>query len=251
MFTEGRTMSRLSLTRSPVSPVASQGIPLPAQLTKSNAPVHIDVGGHMYTSSLATLTKYTDSRIGRLFNGTEPIVLDSLKQHYFIDRDGEIFRYVLSFLRTSKLLLPEDFKVFVLTAGLDRPPHSGPSPCCLHNSRLHQYVGSAGRRPLTRLGRQRGSSRWYSPHHRMQTWSNLSPRGERLKKLCGSGRYGHQFRALIAPVRSTFNKVLHSSIQTKIDTDPKEEILGQVIKSLVKEGGFQEARSIEIFITTI
>lgn len=51
------------------------------------------------------------SRISRLFNGTEPIVLDSLKQHYFIDRDGEIFRYILSFLRTSKLLLPEDFKV--------------------------------------------------------------------------------------------------------------------------------------------
>ncbi|KAJ6666147.1 hypothetical protein lerEdw1_001051 [Lerista edwardsae] len=55
-------MSRLSLTRSPVSPLAAQGIPLPAQLTKSNAPVHIDVGGHMYTSSLATLTKYPDSR---------------------------------------------------------------------------------------------------------------------------------------------------------------------------------------------
>ncbi|XP_054566695.1 BTB/POZ domain-containing protein KCTD15 isoform X1 [Eptesicus fuscus] len=111
---EGGSMSRLSLTRSPVSPLAAQGIPLPAQLTKSNAPVHIDVGGHMYTSSLATLTKYPDSRISRLFNGTEPIVLDSLKQHYFIDRDGEIFRYVLSFLRTSKLLLPDDFKDFSL-----------------------------------------------------------------------------------------------------------------------------------------
>ncbi|KAK3535669.1 hypothetical protein QTP70_019727 [Hemibagrus guttatus] len=111
---EGRSMSRLSLTRSPVSPLNAQGIPLPAQLTKANAPVHIDVGGHMYTSSLATLTKYPDSRISRLFNGTEPIVLDSLKQHYFIDRDGEIFRYILSYLRTSKLLLPEDFKEFQL-----------------------------------------------------------------------------------------------------------------------------------------
>nr|XP_051702686.1 BTB/POZ domain-containing protein KCTD15 isoform X2 [Oryctolagus cuniculus] len=59
---EAGNMSRLSLTRSPVSPLAAQGIPLPAQLTKSNAPVHIDVGGHMYTSSLATLTKYPDSR---------------------------------------------------------------------------------------------------------------------------------------------------------------------------------------------
>ncbi|KAG7218082.1 hypothetical protein INR49_020641 [Caranx melampygus] len=89
-----------------------QGIPSPAQLTKANAPVHIDVGGHMYTSSLATLTKFPESRISRLFNGTEPIVLDSLKQHYFIDRDGDIFRYILSFLRTCKLLLPEDFKDF-------------------------------------------------------------------------------------------------------------------------------------------
>ena len=44
-----------------------------------------------------------------MFNGSVPIVLDSLKQHYFIDRDGPIFRYVLNFLRTSQLQLPEDF----------------------------------------------------------------------------------------------------------------------------------------------
>ena len=62
-------------------------------------------------------------RISRLFNGTEPIVLDSLKQHYFIDRDGEIFRYILSFLRTSKLLLPDDFKV----GPASPPPQPGTS----------------------------------------------------------------------------------------------------------------------------
>ncbi|XP_053740277.1 BTB/POZ domain-containing protein KCTD1 isoform X1 [Synchiropus splendidus] len=108
------SMSRPMITRSPVSPLSNQGIPTPAQLTKSNAPVHIDVGGHMYTSSLATLTKFPESRIGRLFDGTEPIVLDSLKQHYFIDRDGHMFRYILNFLRTSKLLIPEDFKDYSL-----------------------------------------------------------------------------------------------------------------------------------------
>ena len=59
---EGRSVSRMSLSRSPVSPLAAQGIPSAAQLTKANAPVHIDVGGHMYTSSLATLTKYPESR---------------------------------------------------------------------------------------------------------------------------------------------------------------------------------------------
>ncbi|CAI5668396.1 unnamed protein product [Oreochromis niloticus] len=109
---EGRSLSRMSLSHSPVSPMTAQGIPLPAQLTKANAPVHIDVGGHMYTSSLATLTKFPESRISRMFSGAEPIVLDSLKQHYFIDRDGDIFRYILSFLRTCKLLLPEDFQDF-------------------------------------------------------------------------------------------------------------------------------------------
>lgn len=52
-------------------------------------------------------------RISQLFDGTEPIVLDGLKQHYFIDRDGHMFRYILNFLRTSQLLLPDDFKVSV------------------------------------------------------------------------------------------------------------------------------------------
>ncbi|XP_054451994.1 uncharacterized protein LOC129088788 [Anoplopoma fimbria] len=106
--------SQQQVSGSPVSPLSSAGIPTPAQLTKTNAPVHIDVGGHMYTSSLATLTKYPESRIGRLFEGTEPIVLDSLKQHYFIDRDGPMFRYILNFLRTSKLLIPDDFKEYSL-----------------------------------------------------------------------------------------------------------------------------------------
>ena len=44
-----------------------------------------------------------------MFNGQIPIVLDSLKQHYFIDRDGQMFRHVLNFVRNSRLLLPEDF----------------------------------------------------------------------------------------------------------------------------------------------
>ncbi|XP_063058103.1 uncharacterized protein LOC134451528, partial [Engraulis encrasicolus] len=111
----GITMSgRPLLVQSPASPIGCHGIPTPAQLSKTNAPVHIDVGGNMYTSSLATLTKYPESRIGRLFDGSEPIVLDSLKQHYFIDRDGLMFRYILNFLRTSRLLLPDDFKDFSL-----------------------------------------------------------------------------------------------------------------------------------------
>ncbi|KAL4234343.1 BTB/POZ domain-containing protein kctd15 [Mactra antiquata] len=45
-----------------------------------------------------------------MFNGSIPIVLDTLKQHYFIDRDGKLFRYILNYMRTAKMLLPEGFK---------------------------------------------------------------------------------------------------------------------------------------------
>ena len=44
-----------------------------------------------------------------MFSGGIPIVLDSLKQHYFIDRDGEMFRHILNFMRNGKLLIPPTF----------------------------------------------------------------------------------------------------------------------------------------------
>ena len=52
---------------------------------------------------------YPESRLAKMFNGSVPIILDSLKQHYFIDRDGNMFRHVLNFLRTSTLVIPDDF----------------------------------------------------------------------------------------------------------------------------------------------
>lgn len=67
-----------------------------------------DLVSNLYTESSVWIGL---DRIGQLFEGTEPIVLDSLKQHYFIDRDGPMFRYTLNLLRTSKLLIPDDFTV--------------------------------------------------------------------------------------------------------------------------------------------
>ena len=47
-----------------------------------------------------------------MFNGALPVVLDTLKQHYFIDRDGKLFRHILNYMRTSRLTLPENFDEF-------------------------------------------------------------------------------------------------------------------------------------------
>lgn len=54
-------------------------------------------------------SRYPESRLAKLFNGSIPIVLDSLKQHYFIDRDGGMFRHILNFMRNSRLLIPDNF----------------------------------------------------------------------------------------------------------------------------------------------
>lgn len=91
------------------TPKQLSGIPCVAAASRYTAPVHIDVGGTIYTSSLETLTKFSDSRLAKMFNGQIAIVLDSLKQHYFIDRDGRMFRHVLNFVRNARLLLPDDF----------------------------------------------------------------------------------------------------------------------------------------------
>ncbi|VDH93959.1 BTB/POZ domain-containing protein kctd15-like [Mytilus galloprovincialis] len=98
-----------SLHNGVYSKIPMSGVPCPATPTRYTAPVHIDVGGVIYTASLETLTRYPESRLAKLFNGSIPIILDTLKQHYFIDRDGKTFRHILNYLRSSKIILPENF----------------------------------------------------------------------------------------------------------------------------------------------
>ncbi|KAL6482815.1 hypothetical protein MHYP_G00076870 [Metynnis hypsauchen] len=71
-------------------------------------PVTLNVGGHLYTTSIATLQRYPDSMLGAMFRGDFPTTRDT-QGNYFIDRDGTLFRYILNFLRTSELTLPGDF----------------------------------------------------------------------------------------------------------------------------------------------
>ncbi len=49
-----------------------------------------------------------------MFNGSIPIILDSLKQHYFIDRDGKLFRHILNYMRFATLMLPDNFNEWEL-----------------------------------------------------------------------------------------------------------------------------------------
>ena len=69
--------------------------------------IKLNVGGQHFTTSLQTLTKDTGSMLHAMFSerfDTKPAKDGS----YFIDRDGTHFRYILNYLRTGRLLLPED-----------------------------------------------------------------------------------------------------------------------------------------------
>lgn len=67
------------------------------------------MGGVEYSTTKATLCTYPDSMLAKMFDGDLPSTKDE-DGRVIIDRDGELFGYILNFLRSSKLALPKDFK---------------------------------------------------------------------------------------------------------------------------------------------
>ncbi|XP_011676650.1 BTB/POZ domain-containing protein KCTD12-like [Strongylocentrotus purpuratus] len=116
------------------------------------AVLELNVGGQAYTTALSTLTKDRDSLLAEIFTGRSESDLahrDS-RGRYFIDRDGQLFRYILDYLRTHKLLLPEDFSEtsrlyeearFYRLAGLMSLLGSSPSP---HTNAASNSISSNG-----------------------------------------------------------------------------------------------------------
>lgn len=76
-------------------------------------PVSLNVGGEIYTTTLGTLTRCRDSMLGAMFTGQIPVLRDNTG-NVFIDRDGKVFRYILNYLRSSSLDLPNGFSELAL-----------------------------------------------------------------------------------------------------------------------------------------
>jgi len=75
--------------------------------TKWEDVIKLVVGGTKYWTSRSTLTRYP-SMLSAMFSGRHEIKKDE-KGFVFIDRDGELFKYVLSYLRDGPLfVLPSD-----------------------------------------------------------------------------------------------------------------------------------------------
>ena len=99
--------------QSSTSSSSCSSAPLSSDSDSSKAPIYLDVGGTVYKSSLATLTKYPDSRLAKMISESDScdrIVFDETEGSYFLDRDGALFRFVLNFCRNSRLALPQNFQ---------------------------------------------------------------------------------------------------------------------------------------------
>lgn len=64
--------------------------------------IDLNIGGtHLITTSKATLCQVKDSSLAAMFSGRHKLSMH--KDRVFIDRDGDAFCAMLSFLRTGKV----------------------------------------------------------------------------------------------------------------------------------------------------
>jgi hypothetical protein len=69
---------------------------------RAGSRVKLDVGGVHFTTSLTTLMTEPDSMLAAMFSGRHELEKDD-DGRVFIDRDGELFKYVLQYLREREL----------------------------------------------------------------------------------------------------------------------------------------------------
>nr|XP_054767897.1 BTB/POZ domain-containing protein kctd15-like [Lytechinus pictus] len=75
--------------------------------------VGLNVGGVVYATSRSTLVRYPDSMLGVIFTAAVPTPKDK-QGNYMIDADGQMFRYILNYLRRGTLSLPKGFAEYRL-----------------------------------------------------------------------------------------------------------------------------------------
>lgn len=67
--------------------------------------IKLNVGGFRFETTKETLTQMSDSYFTALLSGRIPSSRDS-DGWYFIDRDGQYFAPILTFLRTGEVIIP-------------------------------------------------------------------------------------------------------------------------------------------------
>merc|ERR1712117_97739 len=74
-------------------------------VTMSGQVITLNVGGTVFTTTIATLTKYPNSLLAAMFNqeSERPPARKDDNGNFFIDAEPEPFKFILRFLRRGKL----------------------------------------------------------------------------------------------------------------------------------------------------
>ncbi|XP_075706175.1 potassium channel regulatory protein [Rhinoderma darwinii] len=70
--------------------------------------ITLDVGGMKFSTLTSTLLRFPESKFAHMLDGSDRD-FRIVNGQYFVDRDGNLFNYILDYLRTSHLTLPSDF----------------------------------------------------------------------------------------------------------------------------------------------
>lgn len=80
---------------------------------RDNKVLRLNVGGQFYTTTRPTFQRYPNSLLARIANGQLHMPRDD-RNFLVIDRDGGVFRHILNYLRTDRVLLPDGFREVAL-----------------------------------------------------------------------------------------------------------------------------------------
>lgn len=104
--------------------------------------VQLNIGGHLFITTLSNLRKHPDSKLAELFSG-QPKLRTDAEGRYFIDRDGTHFGAILEFLRTDRLPTENVLKVH------SEAVHYNIKPLVKQLEETPQFFGEAvGRQPF-------------------------------------------------------------------------------------------------------
>jgi len=129
--------------------------------------VKLNVGGRVFLTTKSTLTDSGINMLSAMIQHSNPAQL--IDGHYFIDRDPETFRWILSYLRGSKVLPPkesnemallkEEAEYFALDELMNRIQHviypifSKGDPVLIRGNKFTIIDVSEGGYKVTRLGK--------------------------------------------------------------------------------------------------
>ena len=74
--------------------------------------IHLDVGGVRYEVSCEALDRFEGSMLASLIS--DQWIEDNTIEPIFIDREGQLFEYVLDYLQTGKVFLPRSVSLIAL-----------------------------------------------------------------------------------------------------------------------------------------